>query len=112
MPSEAKKIETDTWLGLIERAKVAVGTTIITEVTDLETLWSVANAVRHGNGRTTTKLLKDMPQFWDYAPKVSKSGWKSDLVDSMRIRDADLKKYVIAVLRFWHRAGASQVPFV
>ena len=72
---EAKRIETDTWQGLIERAKVAVGTTIIPEMTDIETLWSVANAVRHGNGRTTTKLLKDMPQLWDQASKVFKSGW-------------------------------------
>ena len=111
-PGDAKEIEKNTWLALIERAKVAVGATIIMEIADLETLWSVANAVRHGNGRTTTRLLKDVPQFWDHAPKVSKSSWKSDLVGDMRIRDADLEKYVIAVLRFWHRAGASQVPFV
>jgi hypothetical protein len=111
-PGEAKKIETDTWLGLIERAKVAVGTTIIPEMADIETLGSVANAVRHGNGRSTTKLLKNVPQLWDQAPKVSKSGWESDLVGNMRISGADLEKYVIAVLKFWHRAGASQVPFV
>jgi hypothetical protein len=109
-PAEAKKIETDTWLGLIGRAKVAVGAPIIPEMADLETLGSVANAVRHGNGRSTTKLLKDAPQFWDQAPKVSKSGWESDLVGNMRISGADLEKYVIAVLKFWHRAGASQVP--
>ena len=109
-PGEAKTIEKDTWLRLIERAKVAVGATIIPEMADIETLWSVANAVRHGNGRAATKLLKDMPQFWDHAPKVSKPGWESDLVGNMRIPDTDLGKFVIAVLRFWHRAGASQVP--
>jgi hypothetical protein len=111
-PGEAKKIETESWLGLIERAKVAVGGTIIPEMADLETLGSVANAVRHGNGRSTTKLLKDVPKFWDQAPKLSKLGWESDLAGNMRISDADLEKSVIAVLRFWHRAGASQVPFV
>jgi hypothetical protein len=112
MPGEAKKIERDKWPDLIERAKVAVGTTIITEIPDLETLWSVANAVRHGNGTAASKLLINVPRFWDQAQRVSKSGWKSDLVGNMRISDAELEKYVIAVLRFWHRAGASQVPFV
>ena len=107
---EAEEIETDTWPRLVKRAKVALGATTITEMADLETLWSVANAVRHGNGSPASKLLKDVSQFWDHAPEVFKSSWKSDLVGNMRIHDADLKKYVIAVLRFWYRAGASQVP--
>lgn len=109
-PGEAKRIEADTWPGLIERATVAIGATIITEKADLETLWSVANAVRHGNGRAATKLLKDVPKFWNHVQKVAKSDWNSDLVGNMRIRDADLEEYVIAVLKFWRRAGASQVP--
>jgi hypothetical protein len=112
MPSEAKEIEKEKWSDLIERAKVTVGGTVITEMADIEILWSVANAVRHGNGRATSKLLRDVPQFWDQVRRVSKLGWKSDLAGNMRICDADLEKYLIAVLRFWHRAGASQVPMV
>lgn len=109
-PTAAKKIEKERWSDLIERARVQVGATAITEMAELEILWSVANAVRHGNGTAATKLLRDTPQFWDQARRGSKLEWKSDLVGNMRISDAELKEHVMAVLRFWHRAGASQVP--
>lgn len=112
MPGKAAEIEKEKWSDLVERAKVAVGATMITEMADIEILWSVANAVRHGNGRATTGLLRDAPQLWDQARRVSKLGWKSNLAGNMRISDADLEKYVIATLRFWHRAGASKVPMV
>jgi hypothetical protein len=110
MSSTTKEIEKEKWPALVERTKTALGTSVIPEMADLETLWSVANAVRHGNGTATTKLSIHAPQLWNQAWMVSKLERKSDLVGNMRISDADLDKYVIAVLRFWHRAGASQVP--
>lgn len=112
MSIATKEIAKEKWSALVERTKTVLGKSMIPEIVDLETLWSVANAVRHGNGRATTKLLRDVPQFWDQTRRVSKLGWRSDLVGNMRIGDADLEKYVIAALRFWHRAGASQVPTV
>jgi hypothetical protein len=110
--SATKEIEKEKWPALVERTKTALRTAVIPEMADLETLWSVANAVRHGNGTATTKLLTHAPQFWNQARRVTKLGWKSDLVGNLRISDADLEEYVIAVLRFWRRAGASQIPIV
>jgi hypothetical protein len=112
MRAQAKEIEKEKWPELVARAKIAIGPAMVAEMVDLETLWSVANAVRHGNGRAATKLLAKMPQFWNQARRIDKSQWKSDLVGNMRIGDGELQKYMIAVLRFWHKAGASQVPIV
>lgn len=110
MPSVGKEIERETWPRLVVWTKTAVGAVTIPELADLETLWLVSNAVRHGNGRAATKLLKSVPVFWDWARTEPKLKWKSDLVGNMRINDRELEKYVIAVLKFWHRAGASPVP--
>jgi hypothetical protein len=107
IPPAAKEIETESWPRLFERVKTTVGGVVIAEMTDLETLRLVANAVRHGNGNAATKLLKDAPHLWNEARRQN---WKSDPVGNMRISEAELEKYVAAVLRFWHKAGASQVP--
>jgi hypothetical protein len=78
---------------------------------DLNTLWSVANAVRHGNGPSATQLLDAAPQFWDQARTKTDSRWQSDLVGNMRIGDAQLHRYARAVMEFWHLAGASPVNY-
>lgn len=110
MPSAASEIEKGTWPRLVLWTKTALGTASIPELVDLETLWSVSNAVRHGNGRAASELLKSAPMLWNWTVSEPALKWKSDLVGNMRISDRELKNFVIAVLRFWHRAGASPVP--
>jgi hypothetical protein len=109
MPAARKKVEKEKWPALVKRAETAVGGSIGTDMTDIETLWLVANAVRHGNGSAATKLLDTAPQFWDHARMKPDLRWKSDLVGNMRISDAQLERYATAVMRFWHLAGASPV---
>ena len=108
-PTETKKVEKVEWPALVKLAETAMGGSIGTDMTEIETLWSVANAVRHGNGRAATKLSNTAPQFWDQARMKPDLRWKSDLVGNMRISDAQLERYATAVMRFWHLAGASPV---
>jgi hypothetical protein len=110
MPTATEKVEDARgWPALVKLVETAVGGSIETDMTDLETLWAVANAVRHGNGPTATGLLHTAPQFWDQARMKPDLRWKSDLVGNMRISDAQLERYATAVMRFWHWAGASPV---
>lgn len=105
-PTETKKVEDARWPGLVKLAEEEVGSSI---GTDLEFLWSVANAVRHGNGCAAKKLLDTAPQLWNQARMKSDLSWKSDLVGNMRIGDAQLEQCATAVMKFWHLAGASPV---
>jgi hypothetical protein len=73
-------------------------------IADILILGSVANAVRHGNGHSATALSKRQPKFWNQSPPPS------DLVSSMRIGDADLKRFAYALMAFWHAMGASSIP--
>ena len=77
-------------------------------VTDLNNLWLVTNAVRHGNGPSAENLLQQAPQFWDRTPTCPNV--KRDLVGNMRIDDAQLERYAKAVKKFWHLAGVSPEP--
>lgn len=110
MPTETKKVEDAKFPDLVKLVDV-VDRSIGTEsrITDLEALWSVANAVRHGNGPTAAKLLNKTPQLWNQARMKPDLRWQSDLVGNMRISDAQLEGYVRAVIDFWHSAGASSV---
>lgn len=109
MPNATKQIEKDKWPQLIKRVQTTIGA-IGTDMTDLEILWSVANAVRHGNGTATRGLLEKAPQFWEHTRMQPELMSRSDLVGNMHISDAQLVQFVSAVLTFWHRAGASPVP--
>ena len=71
---------------------------------DLNELCLVANVVRHGSGRSAEELESIAPRFWNHR-RIS-----PDLVGNMRIGDNDLQKYAKAVIKFWHRAGASPLP--
>ena len=106
IPAEKKTVEKADWPGLVRLvARVDSSITVNPVVTDLENLWSVANAVRHGNGPSAEKLRQEAPQFWDQTrmrPDVT-----CDLVGNMRIDDTQLERYAQAVLKFWHLAGAS-----
>lgn len=77
-------------------------------MTDLENLHLVANAVRHGNGRSAETLLQKKPDFWSQTEK--EPDVKRDPIGKMRINDAQLSLYVRAIMRFWHLAGASPFP--
>lgn len=112
MPTETSKVESAKWPGLVKLVD-AVDSSIMTEglMMDLEALWSVANAVRHGNGRAATKLLDKSPEFWNQARMKPDLRWRSDLVGNMQIGDAQLERYAKAVMEFWHLAGASSVNF-
>jgi hypothetical protein len=108
MPTATKKVQKAKWPELIKLAESVVGSSIGTDLeADLEALWSVANAVRHGNGPTATTLLDTVPKFWDQARMKPDLKWKADLVGNMRIGDAQLERYATAVMKFWHLAGAS-----
>lgn len=67
---------------------------------------SVANVVRHGDGRTCRDLLKASPELWDdtgadYIDLVSDPHLPSEHI---RIRPADLARYAHAAIRFWGHA--------
>jgi hypothetical protein len=115
MPAETKTIEAAKWRARSGQPSLAkMGEKEVGEPvgTDIESLWSVANAVRHGNGDAATKLSHKAPQFWDHVRTRPELRWQSDLVGNMRIPDAQLERYVRAVLEFWHLAGASSPPCV
>ena len=107
MPTKTKKVEDAKWPALVKLVDCFIGTEGLGP--DIDELWSVANAVRHGNGPAATKLLNTAPGFWSQAQKEPDSRWQSDLVGNMRIGDAQLERYAKAVMDFWHLAGASSV---
>lgn len=106
LPTDKKYVEKANWPQLIEllnRLDDSIRTNVV--MTDLEILWLVSNAVRHGNGPSADKLLKQTPQFWDQtemAPNI-----EHDIAGNMRLDDAQLERYAKAVMKFWHLAGAS-----
>jgi hypothetical protein len=108
LPTEKKRVEKTSWPGLIKLLDL-IDSSIRVNVlmTDLENLWSVSNAVRHGNGLSADNLLQETPQFWDQTRM--RPNMKRDLVGNMRIDDAQLERCAKAVMKFWHMAGASSV---
>jgi hypothetical protein len=111
LPAETKKIEAARgWRNLIElvdKVDRSIGTD--RSITDIENLWSVANAVRHGNGDSATKLLEQAPGLWKHMQTAADLKWQSDIVGNMRISDAQLRQYARATMRFWHLARASSL---
>ncbi len=109
MPVKKESVEKALWSDLIKLVDCVDGSITTNPVmTELENLHLVANAVRHGNGRSAKSLLQKKPDF------LSQTGTrphvKRDLIGNMRIDDAQLQLYAIAVMRFWHLAGASPLP--
>jgi hypothetical protein len=106
LPTEKKRVEKANWSGLIELLDHMDSSIRVNVVmTDLESLWSVSNAVRHGNGPSADNLLQKAPQYWDQTRM--RPDMKRDLVGNMRIDDAQLERYAKAVMKFWHLVGAS-----
>jgi hypothetical protein len=69
-------------------------------------LWMVANAVRHDDGRSLRILIKTAPRLWEHTSPAN-DGVAPMVVSNMRLQDADLQRYTLAVMKFWHAAGAS-----
>lgn len=107
LPAKKREVEQGHWPDLVKLVEKITSRPI---GPDLDALWAAANAVRHGNGPSATRLLQSSPLFWNHLPTQTGSNWRSDLVGNMRIGDADLQRCAIAVMQFWHLAGASSVP--
>jgi hypothetical protein len=112
MPARIKEIESIGNLPkLLELVDEVDSQIRVNSQEDIDVLYLVANAVRHGNGSSATKLFHTAPNFWAHMQQKSHSNWQSDLVDNMRIGDADLERFALAVMRFWHSAGASSILY-
>jgi hypothetical protein len=72
-------------------------------------LWLIANAVRHGEGRSLRDLVKTVPRFWSHLPENIPEADHA-LIADMRVKDRDLRRYTLAAMKFWWLAGASSVP--
>jgi hypothetical protein len=76
---------------------------------DLNELWLLANAVRHGEGPAVRNLAKIAPALWAH---LSEEAASSRRVDNIRVSDSDLERYTVAVMKFWWAAGASSIEGV
>lgn len=84
---------------------------------DLKELLLVGNVVRHGEGPSCDRLRDLAPGLWDYAPTdyVDIVAGPPPVSERMRIREADIARYVRAAGRFWGHAdplpmAAREVP--
>lgn len=69
----------------------------------IKELHLLANAVRHGDGRSVDDLRGLAPYLWRYADgsTATKSEEQSILSEGIELSDADLARYMRAVTRFW-----------
>jgi hypothetical protein len=77
---------------------------------DVRELWRVANAVRHGEGWSLRALANTEPKLWAHLPANALETRRTQLIGDMRLKDSDLQRYTLAVMKFWWSAGASSVP--
>jgi hypothetical protein len=69
----------------------------------IEELHLLANAVRHGEGRSLDKLRRYAPHLWRYASgeDAAKSAARSILSEGIQPSDHDFLRYIRATTRFW-----------
>ena len=79
-------------------------------VEDIRELWLVANAVRHGEGGSMTKLAKHNSLLWNHPVANTPTDGSQWLVSNMRVKGTDLRRYTLAIMKFWFAAGASSIP--
>jgi len=79
---------------------------------DIDELWSVANAVRHGQGPSVRTMAQEIPSLWFHLPRGVLDRGRRKTVDNMRVTDRDLHRYTLAIIKFWANAGASSIPGV
>ena len=77
---------------------------------DIDELWMVTNAVRHGEGPSLRDLANAVPRLWTHLPTSVLEGGHTRLISDMRLKDTDLQRYTLAVMKFWWAAGASSIP--
>jgi hypothetical protein len=107
LPGQERQVEGALWPGLFDFVeKVDPSIKADPVVNELQELHSLANAVRHGNGKSAQKIFEQKPQLWDLTRPQAEL--QHDLVGNMRIDDAHLARYVRAALRFWYLAGATR----
>jgi hypothetical protein len=82
-----------------------VDVTALPFVPDLEELWEVVNALRHGEGRATNKLAAIAPSLFP-DPVFPPDNRFTPVV----ISDADFERYYCATMNFWGAVGASPFP--
>lgn len=75
---------------------------------DVIQMFTVANVVRHGEGRSCEKLRIDAPELWetnalDYYDVLPGAPQPSE---QLRVRNNDLVRYISATTRFWGLADA------
>lgn len=109
LAAKKKYVEEARWPQLIRLVKgVDPSITRNALIKDLENLWLIANAVRHGNGPSAKSLLQKKPTLWRQTGTRSRT--HRDLVGNMRINDLQIEQYTTTVMKFWQLAGASAVP--
>jgi hypothetical protein len=79
---------------------------------DIRELWTVANAVRHGEGSSLKALTTASPRFWSQVPAAALKSGRAWQAGDMRVKDSDLRRYTLAAMKFWWKAGASSIPGV
>jgi hypothetical protein len=91
-------------LGLIKDAK-HVDVSGMSFAPDVEELWEVVNALRHGEGSATKKLAKISPGLFPepvFPP--------DNRFTPVTISDADFERYYRAAMSFWGSVGATPFP--
>lgn len=55
-------------------------------------------------------LARVAPRLWAHLPANALEAGRAHLIGDMRLKDPDLQRYTLAVMKFWWVAGASFVP--
>ena len=113
-PADRKKIQKEAgWLNVAGRVSALAGTDMaaLALAVDVEELWLVVSAVRHGDGQACTTLRTQAPQLWGHLTPAELEEAVSDGSASfnMQVSDGDLARYAHAILAFWGYLGAT--PF-
>lgn len=111
-PAEAEKVQFESFKVLATRCAQHAGFDIqdLQMASDLEEAFQVANVVRHGDGKALKYLQSSYPALFDpssdYLDLLTKP---SPASEQMRIKPSDVRRYVLAGLRYWGHANS--VPF-
>lgn len=113
-PNERRAVQNEHgWKKVAARLSGLVSTDIaaLPIAIDIEELWLLVNAARHGDGGSCTELLQKAPHLWQHLPADRLQSATDDgaLTFHIRVTDADLSRYAHAVLSLWGYLGASKI---
>jgi hypothetical protein len=76
----------------------------------LRELYSLANAVRHGDGTAVAELRKTTPHLWPNLTPEAIEKCNAMLIwsEAIQLADVDLSRYAAAMTRFWGLADRMQ----